>query len=69
MLFIICFCYSCVLKIFVLQALALKFQEQERQLEDMKTMEREIREQRRLLELELHHETQTGTIMFSFLLI
>lgn len=52
-----------------MQALALKFQEQERQLEDMKTMEREIREQRRLLELELHHETQTGTIMFSFLLI
>lgn len=45
------------------QALAQMFQEQERQLVEMKTMERDLREERRLLELELLNEVQTEELV------
>lgn len=53
----------------MLQALAQMFQEQERQLVEMRTMERDLREERRLLELELLNEVQMGIVLFSLLLI
>lgn len=53
----------------MLKALAQMIQEQEKQLAEMKTMERDLREERRLLELELLNEVRMGIVLFSLPLI